>query len=419
MGYSTVETLLDEVSNHIAASNISRQSRGSISQKSGVSMRVVKPNSASNSPRNSVGLGRRMTDGAYRRRLAMLEQGTQGSASFISHDGLHPPPSTRPVSWHPASHIPQPVPFQPTYAQQYSQANTNYQLYDVQAIPPAYSGYNSPASNFSPVSGPSNGYDQQQYITQNRPHTYNPYSTYDMNQQHQMAHAVQIPQPSYMPVASDNVDPSMYSHFDWSNFATNGFETASTTPPTPENFLPIQHPEPTFPAEDAIPYHPLDDSDEGEELIGMGLYDETEVKSPPSDPHLDNYRALMMSQLLGTPYRRPEPVGKGLKLEEGWNPPSDDEDDSDEDGEGEDEEVPAARTNNGEAVSTHTLVGNFLPTSAPQNSGMQNYSRDGWLQEKIAYICFYFERFSIALGRVWVGDSVKKAILVTVQQRQV
>ena len=49
----------------------------------------------------------------------------------------------------------------------------------------------------------------------------------------------------------------------------------------------------------------------------------------------------MMSQVLGSAYRRPEPVGKGLKLEETWNPPSDDEEEEDDeqDGEAEDDEV--------------------------------------------------------------------------------
>lgn len=327
-----------------------------------------------------------MTDGAYRKRLAQLEQGSRQSGSFVSHDGLHAPnpQSTRPVSWHPASQIPQTT-YQPTYPQQYSNANTNFQFYDVQAQPVAYSGYNSPASGFSPASGPSNGYEQQQYMSQARPHTYNPYSTYDMNQQHQITQAMQQPQ-QYAPAVGNNVDPSMYSHFDWSNFATNGFEDSSTTPPTPENFLPIQHPEPTFPAEDAIPYHALDDSDEGEELIGLGLYDAPEVKSALCDPYLDNYRAQLMSQHLGTPFRRPEPAGKGLKLEEGWNPPgSEDGEDSDEDGDAEDdevEEVPVTRISDtvrhNDVAPSHTNVGMYVPASTHQVY-VQNYGRDGWV----------------------------------------
>jgi hypothetical protein len=137
------------------------------------------------------------------------------------------------------------------------------------------------------------------------------------------------------------MDPSMYSHFDWENFATNGFDDV-TAPPTPNDFLPIQQPDPSFEADESIPYHSLEDSDEpGEVLVGMGLYDAPE-KSPASDPHLDNYRSSIMSQLLGPGYRKPEtPVatGKGLKLEETWNPPpsddgEDEDGDEDEDAEG-------------------------------------------------------------------------------------
>lgn len=140
----------------------------------------------------------------------------------------------------------------------------------------------------------------------------------------------------------------MYSPFDWSNFATNSFD-CSTAPPTPENFLPIQHTETTLPTDDAILYHSLSDSEpEGEVLQGLGLYDTPELpKSLPSAPQFDDYRALVMSQLLGSAYKRPEleSMGKGLKLEETWNPPpSDDEDDEEDedelDGEAEDDEEP-------------------------------------------------------------------------------
>lgn len=127
----------------------------------------------------------------------------------------------------------------------------------------------------------------------------------------------------------------MYSHIDWSNFDTNGFD-ATTAPPTPEDFIPIQHPDPTFSSDEAIPYHPLDDSDSaGEELIGMGLYD-TPEKPLSSDPHLDSYRAFMVTQILGPTFRKQEPTGKGLKLEETWNPPA--SDDGEEDDAAEDDE---------------------------------------------------------------------------------
>ena len=166
----------------------------------------------------------------------------------------------------------------------------------------------------------------------------------------------------------------MYSHFDWNNFAVNGFENSSTAPPTPENFLPMQHPEPTFPAEESIPYHPLSESDDGEELIGMGLYDTPEpAKTLSSDPQLDNYRSLMMSHLLGVG-RRVEPTGKGLKLEETWiPPPSDDEeeeDDDEQDGEGESDEEDTTEQSTSIPITTNELANTVQP---------QSYDRSGWL----------------------------------------
>jgi hypothetical protein len=171
----------------------------------------------------------------------------------------------------------------------------------------------------------------------------------------------------------------MYSHFDCHNFASNGFDHA-TAPPTPENFLPIQHPDPTLPSEASIPYHPLSEPEPvGEELIGMGLYDTPDVgKTSTSDPHLDNYR--MMSQLLGSSFRRSEPTGKGLKLEETWAPPASDdeaEDDGDEDGEGEDEDEEETR-----AYSQNSAAQNPAPATANSNTAVQashNFGHNGWL----------------------------------------
>lgn len=318
MGYATVESLLAEVSHNMTTTNMSRHSRGSVGQKSGPPMRVVKPSSANNSPRNSAVMGRRMTDGAYRRRMALLEQGARDTIPLTTNHGLQISqhlPLSRPVSWHPASQVPQ------NYS---TYVDSTYQMYDVQPSPIVYSSYNSPTSTFSTLSGPIYGYEQQHYIPQVR-HSYHP-TSYTQQQINTLPlHSVQQDQ-----------EP-MYAQ-DWNYFAAHGFGDSSTTPPTPENFLPIQHPEPSL-QEDSIPYQPLDDTDDGEELIGLGLYDTPETKSSHLDPQLDNYRALMMAQMMGTPYRRPEPVGKGLKLEETWAPPAtEDDEDSDRDGDGDAEE---------------------------------------------------------------------------------
>ena len=401
LGYSTVETLLEDVSRQMATSNLTRYSRGSGGQKGGGSMRVVKPNSTSNSPRGSIGLGRRRTvmDGLYRRRIPMADQNTVTSEAFNSNEAPHiPTRSNRPVSWHPSSHLaPQPI----CYSAPPVPASNEFRIFDLPQTPAVYSGYTSPASTFSPLSMPFTGYNQQQMPYSDVTTTYPSNPSYAISQASSFAQQSQ----SYETPAAENMDQSMYSHFDWSNFATNGFETSTTAPPTPENFLPIQRPDPTFPAEESIPYHPLSDTEsEGEEiLVGMGLYDSPEVtKTPASDPQLDNYRTLMMSQLLGPAYRQTEPTGKGLKLEETWNPPvsddeEDDDDDDEQDGEGDDDDddepTMTEPNNNGEhATSVQTAqsdstmegsqllnLGNFLPDAVQSKFSTHDYDRNGWL----------------------------------------
>lgn len=321
-----------------------------------------------------------MNDGAYRRRVAMIEQSAAAAGGFISNDGLQiSTHSTRPVSWHPASRPSTQQMHQSAFPTSTPEMNPHYQYFNVSPTPALYSAYASPASTFSPVSLPFNGYEQT--FCQPQPVSYRSNSNYVVNQPAFLEQPT--PTSSEQP-SSGSTDSSIYSYFDWNDFAANGFENPSTTPPTPENFLPVQHAEPAFSTEESIPYHPLSESeDEGEELIGMGLYDAPEQTKSSLDPRLDNYRT-MMNQLLGSNYRRPEPTGKGLKLEETWNPPpSDDEEDDDDeqDGEGEEDDEPAVESHVQQATRQpevspqgHYLTNSFQPSLVPQA-----YSRGGWL----------------------------------------
>lgn len=351
-------------------------------------MRIVKPNSTSNSPRGSIGLGRRRTVMTDRRRVATADPNLATAGVFISNDGLQiPSRSNRPVSWHPSSQMaPQPN-YHLAYQVRPFNTQSDFHIFDLPPTPAVYSGYGSPDSTFSPLSMPYTGYEQQYPYT-------NSSVPYQSSNQGYPSNPVQETTP-YTSSQSGNTDSSMYSHFDWSNFATNGFES-STSPPTPENFLPIQHPDTTLPADDAIPYHSLSDSEpEGEILQGLGLYDTPEIsKASPSDPQLDNYRSLVMSQLLGTAYRirEPESTGKGLKLEETWNPPpsddEDDEDDDEQDGEGEDDEElliagveQSSTAKDGAAQRSNGLMDatTFIPNAVQANHGLQYYNGSTWL----------------------------------------
>lgn len=374
LGYQTVETLLDDVSRQMASSNATKYSRGASGQRgSGGSMRIVKPSSTNNSPRGSIGLGRRRTVMTDRRRIAMADP-NMSTTGFISNDGLQiPTRSNRPVSWHPTSQMVPQLPFYEAYTVPTMQTQQDLHLFDLPPTPAVYSGYGSPDSTFSPLSMPYTGYEQNY-----------PYADsavpFQSNQGYASNHLAAQSIMPYSSTQSNNAESGMHTHFDWNNIATNGFES-STAPPTPEFFLPIQDPENTLPADDAIPYHSLSDSEpEGEILQGLGLYDTPEIVKPyPSAPHFDNYRALVMSQFLGSAYSgrksEHEPTGKGLKLEETWNPPpSDDEDDEggDQDGEGEDDDEPIVHDSKDDSTqkSNEFVDASLIPNGIGANQGL-------------------------------------------------
>jgi hypothetical protein len=225
----------------------------------------------------------------------------------------------------------------PAYTLPVSDPHNRYNVANIPQPAAAYSTYASPSSTFSPSQPPMtyNTYEQSYSYPQSP-------NLYPWNQEHFLGTSF-----SHEPIPQSNhAEPSMYSHFDWSNLSSQEFENFTTSPPTPDMFLPIQHPESALPTDDAIPYHSLSDSEpEGEVLQGLGLYDNPEMVKSTSDPQLNSYRSMMMTQFFGSGHRRSEPesTGKGLKLEETWTPPSDsedEEDDDEKDGEGEDDDDP-------------------------------------------------------------------------------
>lgn len=280
--------------------------------------------------------------------------------------GLSPEPTKRvqrPMSWHPdsshlQSHMPQaqPVPHlqppqQPAPSNAFhlsaqgrwnDQTLPNYQ--HMSPMPPPYSCQTSPVT-FSPLSLPSNDVHSQPYY-------------YVDGQAWSLPHQ-QVP--SYVSPAVDScsISPALESNMDysesfpplfptanavtatpdgdgsqdsaaseWRSFVEHGFD--KTFPPTPEN-LPQMQVKPAVHPEEPAPYEPLAESeDDGEILVGMGLYDTPDKHD--ADPGLNNYRSTLSSLLGGGAPKVPEQAGKGLKLEETWQPPeSDDEEDDDDD----------------------------------------------------------------------------------------
>lgn len=236
----------------------------------------------------------------------------------------------RPVSWHPSTQqLPQTQQMPSTQTIQYAMPNyCDFDFYAPPAqmppTPAAYSAYSSPGSAFSPLQLPS-------YTTYELPQTYTSpcwnLSTAPMAPSAPSMNAAQqapafIATPSeYTPAPMPTyVEPS-YSPVSWSNMPATGYTHNVTAPATPEDPPKAQQPEPVVVKQEPMSYSPPelleDDEEEGDILIGLGLYD------PP--------------EKLGFLNASFEPTGKGLKLEDAWEPPAsedEDEDEDEEDGEG-------------------------------------------------------------------------------------
>ncbi|KAI0810680.1 hypothetical protein GGR55DRAFT_678642 [Xylaria sp. FL0064] len=322
-----------------ACRRISRHPNG---QRTPGTMRVVKPSSANNSPQNMMARRRTlMSDGNMARRRqqaldqAILQQMQDTSPYYTNHQDPVKR-NSRPVSWHPSSHIPNAQQMHMQIPQvdfnQFAMAMTTpYHAKECftgyQNLPPtpaAYSGHTSPASGYSPLLpyGPVPQYTTLPgYITTDTsvpvPHLVS--SCFNTSSSPDAAGEL----PAYTSQAP----------YDWNTYASHGLQSC-TAPPTPEEFRGVHQPQ-SVPSEESIPYQPLEDTEneeeEGEILFGMGLYDLP--SKADTDPELDHYRTTT-SQFLDSTYRS----GKGWKLEEAWEPPATYDEDAEEDADGEDQE---------------------------------------------------------------------------------
>jgi len=103
-----------------------------------------------------------------------------------------------------------------------------------------------------------------------------------------------------------------------------------TAPPTPELIHPAQRVETKVVTDEPMKTYECleEDESEGEILYGMGLYDPPEKFA--EDAALDLHRSTIFS-LLGS--SDDYPSGKGLKLEEAWEPPASEDEEDEQDGE--------------------------------------------------------------------------------------
>ncbi|KAH8839518.1 hypothetical protein MCOR27_004770 [Pyricularia oryzae] len=346
-GPASTDVYLDDISRQIGLAQLQNRRYSPTSSShvlhahGGSPMRITKPTSTSNSPRSAMQARRRtmVNDNliAQRNQLLLEQACLPTSTQNVVPDNFMRRPS-RPVSWHPSSQLGHMLPQQQMLpAQQtqhalplsqypfpaYNEADfsTQYQQY-LPPTPAVYSAYNSP-TGLSPLALPYSNFQAPQYAIKDLWTTSAP-----MN-------------PSTKPVSPDSECPGLVE----STSATEQYAPAAVTsqggtstqwnslmpgatPPTPDSYPAIPAaPEPVIPTDESIPYRSLDEEeDDGEILVGMGLYDPPEKGL--GDYTLNTFRSSTTSLFGG--YEITEPKGKGLKLEETWVPPPQEEEDEDE-----------------------------------------------------------------------------------------
>ncbi|KAG9255326.1 uncharacterized protein F5Z01DRAFT_48187 [Emericellopsis atlantica] len=301
---------LNDWNTQMAIAEASRRLRkGYATPSNGSKMRVSKPASASTSP------VRRRANGND---IAFQQQCPQARTDRTARP-------SRPLSWHPNACFYTPQPYQEPSScypfstpSLYTTGPAYYPPQQQQQFSPNMAAFSTNASPSSACSPLPLGYSQAnvpQYVS---PEAWQQHTTpYYPDSSHQMS----IDGPPTLTYARGSGTPD-----DWSDdMAVHNM--SQTNPPTPEAFVNTKAPQPAVSGESAM----IDgnDEDEGEILVGMGLYD-TATKYD-QDPQLDNYRSTV-SSLLGSVYRPSgEATGKGLTLEEAWEPPkSDEEEDGDD-----------------------------------------------------------------------------------------
>lgn len=274
----------------------------------------------------------------------------------------HPnaPVTVRPVSWHPSSMgfvYPRPV---STYEPSNRRSIAAYQTVDVHGMPTPMtqpdSNSDSMVDNWFSLEGNSGVYPQQMNYGFGpaglRLDTGFPTNVHvDSNSATNNVSTAQ----SYPSGSS-----ATYSTQTW----TESLSTfpSYTAPPTPD-ILPIQNPteeaceEEVGEREPSLPPLPRKDS---KELVGMGLYDV---------PDRSSYSFESIGGD-GTSYfsERHESMGKGLKLEDAWEPPEESDDDDDgedepEDGYAEDDPAVEKESEKAKAKATEVVVVSSEPAT--------------------------------------------------------
>ncbi|MCJ1314330.1 hypothetical protein MMC25_008011 [Agyrium rufum] len=320
-----VDRTLFDVSNRMAQTKLSRHTSNASSTLRPRGDRVSKPASACSSPQ------RRRTVNSYRQSRFRPDIGPEAalqSRGSASNCGSYRPKTVpRPVSWHPSTYV-HPLPMsraQSYYApSRYSTTDYQSQAGDELHTPsmPAVvdnllieqyfnlNGLSSMGCQPTPVHTHHQNVEYSTFDTTY--HTYfDPY-TQDNAQQQLLDY--------------QGISPCTMATQSW----TESLDTfpSYTTPPTPDLFLPIQNPGNQVGVdEERWGNKPSIERKKSTELVGMGLYDDAPKQG-------NSYLAVDHGYLNGPEAhgeRHDGRVGKGLKLEETWQPPEEEDDSSDDD----------------------------------------------------------------------------------------
>ncbi|MCJ1337944.1 hypothetical protein MMC09_003228 [Bachmanniomyces sp. S44760] len=313
---ANVDALLHDVSNHMARAQLARQISASSSMNTRRrAARVLKTNSTGSSPQK---VQRRRTTAAHKSMKHPLEIYATGAQTQqvggLSAAELWPGVSVRPVSWHPTSFNPNPRSSHTSYNDTSATCSIpRYQTVDINGLPTPRT---EPDSDHGVHVDPSFTLDGSSGMYYPHTMSYAGYPSFDGN-----GH------PSYQATQVDDLDHSHFSGLpmshdfpvqstmdDWTQACNSSLDavTSMTAPPTPD-FLPIQ--QPVQPVQNIRTNAKQPRRKRSKELVAMGLYDSPDDEfSPIATTGYHSFQDMN------------QPIGKGLKLEETWEPPEEEED---------------------------------------------------------------------------------------------
>ena len=315
-----IDAMLFDVSNRMARAQLARQISNSSSTFQRKAARVFKPKSTGNSPQyiqrrratTSFKGGRNRSD-LYNHSVAVPHQET------LSLNGNGQPTSApRPMSWHPSSvqsnHAAArtsayytPSGYSVAVNQISAPNNVNVpatqQVANIDMINP-YLGYNTSSISYQPL---NTGYYENSQQESEPNIAYPTLANFDHTDHVQHQNTSMLEGFPIFPPTSSLTQT-------WTNSLSS--LPSYTNPPTPD-FLPIQNPSDMWQGyvsniSPSLPKRP------SKELVGMGLYDCPNRDSFALETAVDQHFGVMVA------HPEQEPAGKGLKLEETWQPPEED-----------------------------------------------------------------------------------------------